>query len=78
MPNSHHILTVGISLPTNFARAGNVSVDDAAKQRKTIAGFSPAIFNCPAWLRCPCHVAVHIGTGSLRRKDFLGHARRLS
>ncbi|HYT61834.1 MAG TPA: hypothetical protein VEL06_16770 [Haliangiales bacterium] len=47
MPNSHHILTVGISLPTNFARAGNVSVDDAAKQRKTIAGFSPAI-------RCPC------------------------
>ena len=35
----HHLLTVGISLLTNFAKARNLSVDDAAKQHKAIADF---------------------------------------
>jgi len=34
---SHHLLTVGISLLTNFAKARNLSVDDAAKQNKAMA-----------------------------------------
>ncbi len=36
---SHHILTVGISLLTNFARQRNLPVDDAAKQHKAITEF---------------------------------------
>jgi putative CRISPR-associated protein (TIGR02619 family) len=35
----HHLLTVGISLLTNFARERNLSVDDAAKHHKAIADF---------------------------------------
>ena len=36
---SHHILTVGISLLTNFARARNLPVAEAAKHHKAIADF---------------------------------------
>jgi len=36
---SHHILTVGISLLTNYAKARNLSVDGAAKKHKAIAEF---------------------------------------
>jgi putative CRISPR-associated protein (TIGR02619 family) len=48
MPDSHHILTVGISLLTNFARLPvrgtqtgerNLSVDDAARHHRAIADF---------------------------------------
>ena len=35
----HHILTVGISLLTNFARTKNMSIEDAAKHHKDIAKF---------------------------------------
>ena len=35
----HHILTVGISLLTNFARERNLAVDEAAKRNKAIADF---------------------------------------
>jgi len=35
----HHILTVGISLLTNFARHRNLTVDDAAKLNQAIAQF---------------------------------------
>ena len=36
---SHHILTVGISLLTNFARERKLTVDDALKQHKAMADF---------------------------------------
>lgn len=36
---SHHILTVGISLLTNFARECKLTVDDALKQHKAMADF---------------------------------------
>jgi putative CRISPR-associated protein (TIGR02619 family) len=35
----HHILTVGISLFTNFAKARSCSVDDALKHHKEVADF---------------------------------------
>ncbi|MDA1277402.1 MAG: putative CRISPR-associated protein [Verrucomicrobia bacterium] len=35
----HHILTVGISLLTNFAREHKVTVDEALKQHKAMADF---------------------------------------
>jgi len=36
---SHHLLTVGISLLTNFARERSLPVDEAAKHHKAIAEF---------------------------------------
>jgi putative CRISPR-associated protein (TIGR02619 family) len=42
MPSHHHLLTVGISLLTNFAKARNLPVDDAARQHKAIAEFLQA------------------------------------
>jgi putative CRISPR-associated protein (TIGR02619 family) len=36
---SHHLLTVGISLLTNFAREKNLPVDEATRHHKAIAGF---------------------------------------
>ena len=36
---SHHILTVGISLLTNFARERKLTVDDALKQHKAMADY---------------------------------------
>ena len=38
----HHILTVGISLLTNFARARSLAVDEAAKHHRAIADFLEA------------------------------------
>ncbi|MHB9007272.1 MAG: putative CRISPR-associated protein [Limisphaerales bacterium] len=36
---SHHLITVGISLLSNFARERHLPVDDAAKHHKAIADF---------------------------------------
>ena len=36
---SHHLITVGISLLTNFARERSVPVEEAAKHHKAIAEF---------------------------------------
>ncbi len=39
---AHHILAVGISLLTNFARERKLTVDDALKQNKAMAdSFAP-------------------------------------
>jgi putative CRISPR-associated protein (TIGR02619 family) len=42
MPTSHHLLTVGISLLSNFARERNLPVDEAAKHHQAIAEFLQA------------------------------------
>jgi putative CRISPR-associated protein (TIGR02619 family) len=42
MPSHHHLLTVGISLLTNFAKARNLPVDEAARHHKAIAEFLQA------------------------------------
>jgi len=40
----HHILTVGISLLTNFACERKLTVDDALKQNKAMADYLPKTF----------------------------------
>jgi putative CRISPR-associated protein (TIGR02619 family) len=39
MPSQHHLLTVGISLLTNFARERGLSAEDALRQHKAMGEF---------------------------------------
>lgn len=67
--NQHHILTVGISLLTNFARARGCSADDALRQHRALADYLRAD---------PAQTSAEISSLDSRTGFLDGNARDLA